>query len=655
MFFSRSIRILLCFFLLAVSAGCFPKKTLPLDIPRLAESVQSLIRQAEVAWQARNYAESGRLYECLAWEPQETLDPRFLPVIRDRLAQSLLQTRNFDQAGHALNRWAEHDSSVQAQWTWHDYWVRALLGQGRQTEAERHLRQLLRQPGADWKLRYPAGIRLAEMYRQARTYAPMAEVLAELFALEPDEKSRVEMERMAMQIAKGLSDGDLLPLVQSVSGEEQWTFPYSVFFWEQQRRAASLDPGAWPNVRTTLKHLLQRGKWADSATLSLELEQMEKSLGLPGMCLGLVLPLDGPLAETGWKILRGVEAGRNTLFLGGLEIRLEVLNALSSELVENIRGLDAECAVIGGPLQRETWQSIQDAGLIKERTFFAFLPSLGETQEGRQAWRFFSTPQDQVRALAALSVQTLGILSNAVLYPEDSFGRHMMELFSQEVAAQGGIVRKVQGYSPSDHGAWGGTVASLLGVQAQQRRGRAKTVQLPNPGFQALFIPDNLAQAEMLIPQLFYYDEQRLLILGPELWSHAWNRREGQREGQYFRLAVMPSAWWPENPSPAARTLIRFAEESATTADFWVALGYDFVRWAAALGQIPADAGERTLNAMLARPRDFQWSMAPLHWDSDGIARQDVYLFQPTSTGLSILDSEALRVRLERNRTLHGR
>ncbi len=642
---------------LVLSAGCFPKKSLPPEAVRPQETAQSLLRRADMAWQARDFAESARLYDQLAWVPREGVDEQALPLIRERLVTSLLQTRGYVQAIQTLTMWAEQDPTVKSTWPWHDSFVRAMIGQGRVTEALNHLSILLHQSDAPWDLRYAAGVRLLELHRQARMYDDMTAVFSTLYAMAPNEHARAELERMAMQAAKGLSDEELQGIGRGVQDETQLAFPGSVFAWEQQRRLAAGDARAWPGVRSALQRLLEQGQWADTAPLSAELGELQKQLGPAGMCVGLVLPLDGALGETGWKVLRGAEAGRSALFSQGLDVRLEVVNALASNPEGAIKDLDSDCAIIGGPMQREVWDRLHAAGLHRERTFFTFLPSLEDGQEGRDAWRFFSAPQDQVRALAELTVRTLGITSSGVLYPEDRFGRFMSELFAREMENQGGVVRRTHGYAPRDHGEWGKSVAALLGVEAQQRRGRAESVQLPEPGFRALFIPDGLTQAEMLIPQLFYYDEQRLLILGPELWSQAWARRADRIESQYFRLAVMPGAWWPDNPSPATKGLLRFAEEYGVAADFWMALGYDFVRWAAMLQQRQAGDDSTGLNAALSSTALFAWSMAPIGWDPQGMARQELYLFQPgTSPGeLSILDPEALRVRIERIGALHRR
>lgn len=640
-----------------VNAGCFPKKSLPPQTVRSPETAQSLLHRAELAWQAKNFADSARLYDQLSWLQREALSEQSLRLSRERLVISLLRTRDYARARKALEMWAEREPSVKSTWPWHDFLVRSLIGQGRMSEALDVLSSLLREPEAPWDLRYAAGVRLVELHRQAHMFEDMAEALFALYAMAPNANARAELEGMAMQAAKELSDANLQRLVQGLEDETRVLFPASVFVWEQQRRVANDDVRAWPDVRSALRRLLEQGQWADRASLSAELGELERRFGPTGICVGLIVPLDGPLGETGWKVLRGAEAGRNELFSQGMDVRLEAINAMTSHLEDAIRGLDPDCAIIGGPMQREVWQRLHALELHHERTFFTFLPSLEDGLEGRDAWRFFSAPQDQVRVLADLAVRDLGLTSSGVLYPEDGFGRYMTDLFVREIEQQGGVVRRSQGYVPGNHEEWGASVASLLGVQVQQRRGRAETVRLPEPGFRALFIPDGLRQAEMLIPQLFYYDEQRLLILGPELWSQAWPRRADRIESHYFRLAVMPGAWWPDNPSPATKGLLRFAQEYGLAADFWMALGYDFVRWAVMLQQRGAVVDRNDLNVALTSADPFAWSMAPIGWDRQGMARQELYLFQPGTgpDGLIIVDPDALRARIERIGVLHRR
>lgn len=637
-----------CLFLLALSAGCLEKKRLPTPTPPPSESSSmQLVQQADSAWQAQNYEQSARLYARLVTRP---LAPGERSQAWRRLALSALRTGQFDQAQSALMRWALHEPEVRREWSWHEYRIQALKGLGREAEVQPYLHNLILQPDADWTLRFAAGIRLSELLRQEKAYADLNTLLAWLYNAAPNTAARGELERVTAQMARDISDQDLRHILETSPPEAEPAFPQSVFAWEFHQRQARQSPEAWLDIRSLLQQLLHQGDWADPTPLTMEMDTLDEELGIPGLCLGLALPLDGPLAETGWKVIRGAQAARTELTAQDIAVRLEILNTESRDFQSQLEAMDPECRIIGGPVQRDAWQRIQNANPPQGQRFFTFMPAMGHNREGRDAWRFFASPEDQVRAVTELTVTRLGIANMAVLHPEDRFGRHMLSAFGQSVEQQGARLIKSQAYPPRDHGAWGESVAELLGVPAQQRRGREERVVYPDPQFQAVFIPDSLRQAEMLIPQLFYYDEPRLLLLGPELWSQSWMHDPTGKELHYFRLAIMPGPWWPDNPALATRALVRAALEAGVEADFWMALGYDFVRLMAEIGQTRPLSSPEDINARLAAVKDFPWSMAPLSWDAQGRTSQDMFLFQPTSQGLRIVDPEELAQRISRVR-----
>jgi uncharacterized protein len=645
-------RIAFCLFLLTFSAGCLEKKRLPTPAPLTEPSASQLLQQAESAWQAQNYEQSARLYARLVTQP---LAPRQRGQAWRRLALSALRTDQYAQAQSALMRWALHEPGVRLEWPWHEYRIQALKGLDRDAEVQPYLHNLILQPDADWALRFAAGIRLSEILRQEKAYEDLISLLARLYAAAPNTAARGELERVTAQIARDISDQDLQLILKSSPPEAEPSFPQSVFAWEFHQRQARQRPEAWPDIRGLLYQLLYQRDWADPTPLYMEMDALDEELGVPALCLGLALPLDGPLAKTGWKVARGAQAARTELTARGEDVRLELLNTESRAFPDQLAALDPECRIIGGPVQRDAWQRIQDAGPRPEHRFFTFMPAMGDIREGRDAWRFFPSPEDQVQAVTELTVTRLGIADMAVLHPEDRFGRHMMSVFAQSLEQHGARLIKSQAYPPRDHGAWGESVAELLGVPAQQRRGREESVIYPDPQFQAVFIPDGLRQAEMLIPQLFYYDEPRLLLLGPELWSQSWMNDPMDKELHYFRLAMMPGAWWPDNPALATRALVRAARDAGLEADFWMALGYDFVRLMAEIGQTKPLSSPEDINARLDKVQDFSWSMAPLTWDAQGRATQEMFLFQPASQGLRIVDPQELGQRINRIRLRFSR
>ena len=89
-------------------------------------------------------------------------------------------------------------------------------------------------------------------------------------------------------------------------------------------------------------------------------------------------------------------------------------------------------------------------------------------------------------------------------------------------------------------------------------------------------------------------------------------------------------------------------------ADFWTALGYDFVRFATRLGDLDAAPEATDMNRRLRSAEGMDWSLAPITWNADGKARQDFFLFTPGENGLAPTDATALAERLEYVRGKHA-
>jgi len=87
--------------------------------------------------------------------------------------------------------------------------------------------------------------------------------------------------------------------------------------------------------------------------------------------------------------------------------------------------------------------------------------------------------------------------------------------------------------------------------------------------------------------------------------------------------------------------------EGQQPADFWVALGYDFIRMAALVGPLSPGTSPGDVSARLAQSAaSMQWSMAPLSYDATGQVHQSMFLFRPSVAGPVPLDPEGFRERL---------
>ena len=294
---------------------------------------------------------------------------------------------------------------------------------------------------------------------------------------------------------------------------------------------------------------------------------------------------------------------------------------------------------MGGPLKAEELKDFSASGQMRDRAVFAFLPALTDMREGQDAWRFFSSPRDQVTALLDLATN-LGLNQLGVLAPSESYGLRMSQVFVEEANRRGLSVVSQGTYTPKTFGDVDGSVRKL--------------VESGNSAIQAAFLPDTLAQAKLMAPYFQYHNGEHLLLMGPELWSQALAKPQ-DIEANSFHLAVCPGAWWPTNPGAATAALRQhLAATGGGEPDFWSALGFDFVRMAATLGALPDGWSANVVNERLSAVRSSDFSLAPISWDSQGIASQQLFVFQPSSAGLKPVEPSTLSKNLQQAQGRHG-
>jgi len=251
------------------------------------------------------------------------------------------------------------------------------------------------------------------------------------------------------------------------------------------------------------------------------------------------------------------------------------------------------------------------------------------------------------------SGKDMGISRYAVVYPQDRFGMKAAQLFQEAVAEAGGSVKGTATYSPGDPQRWGKTVAEFLRAPGKDPVTQDRPPP-PDPSYEAVFVPDGWAQAQIIVPQFHFYEQDQLLFLGPELWSQALAAQR-DADTRNFRLSVTPSPWKPEGDQPGTQALRQAMDSMGLPpADFWTALGYDFVRFATRLGDLDAAPEAAEMNRRLQNAAGMDWSLAPIAWSADGKAHQDFFLFTPGENGIAPTDAKALAERLEYVRGKHA-
>jgi hypothetical protein len=427
------------------------------------------------------------------------------------------------------------------------------------------------------------------------------------------------MEELFFRHIQSVQDENLEALGMLISAERQAQFPYTVVQLELARRQAQ-KPGTWPQAWQTLQIL--QGQLANRTLVGGVIKSLETDQGAPGKGVILTLPLSGPYASIGWKVVGGAAAAQAELAQTGQVVSVEILNSESDSWLRRLRDLPASYKAVGGPLRVDKFKNLMASGLADERADFAFLPSLGDAAEGSQAWRFFPDPDDQIHSLLDLAA-SLSIYQVAILYPDESYGRRMAQLFREQALQRGMSIATSASYPPNDHTSWGGIVE-----------------QVATSGAQAVFLPGDWAHNEMLVPYFMYHGGKDLLLMGTTIWAQTLSRARFV-EAHNYRRTVFPGGWWPENPAPAAEKLRNRMElEGMAEPGFWTALGYDFVRFASRLDFPTHPFTATRVNQAIQQAESMAWAMAPIDWDDTGVARQELFMFKPAEGGFDLVEGK---------------
>ncbi|WP_419787417.1 hypothetical protein [Pseudodesulfovibrio sp.] len=609
-------------------------------------STPNLLVEADTAFKAKRY-EAAELYYTKLLERQDLVKSE-LPVIYGRLADSAFVLGHYHQSRIALENWANMDTSALGKSSWEITYLDTMAALDKTERLDNHLKWLIKSVNLPWETRQDTAMWYSAYFMKRDDAEGALDVLHSFYAQAPDLTARSALEQVFNQRLEQLDESDVNKLSSVVTAANQLQFPYALVAFEHGARLAG-DKDAWSVNWRTLRNVSVSGELADLIPLQTRLAELESRYGMPRIGVALALPLTGPYGSVGVKILRGAGLAQWRLAQDGTEVDIKVVNTSSPNWEKKLAALPDYYTVVGGPLQVSAFKRLYQGApagqrVLDKRAVFSFLASMGELEEGKDAWRFFSSRVDEVRSLVKLAVDQLGIKNLAVFYPEEKFGRTMARTFYNEAAPLGGRIRGMQGYPADDLKKWGKSVGKLLKVPANFSD--IKDEPLTPPDFGAVFLPDGWRQAQTLLPNFFFYEGDQLLFLGPGLWSRSLDGAKGIDE-HYYRLAVCPGAWWAASEGGHALQ-IALTDEGLGQADFWVALGYDFVRFAGRLGSLPADWTPEDVNKRIQKAQKMDFSMARLTWDAQGVASQDLFLFSPVQNGKELVDADKIAARIAR-------
>lgn len=566
-------------------------------------------------------------------------------------------------AQQALNNWAEQEPGIENSIAWQDAWLDT-TSRFPAFEAREKANASLNS-GASGSMQARIYAVLALCASGQEEMGPALERMNELYG-NMSNSDRAGLEKVFARQLTRQEPSVLGSLYANINGSNASKFPYTIINLEQGRRMMfGSDPNQKGAGRQIVQSLVDSGVLADpslaSSLVDAAAAQESAFQTLPGDVpsqgnVALLLPMQGQFAGLSNKIYNGAQAAQHAMARAGSGVNITLIDTESPDWQQKLAALPAN-VVIGGPMTSAAYEQAKTGGLLTGRAVFAFLPALPSGEEGVVAWRFFTSPKDQVDALLGFCRDDLGIYGVGSLFPTDSYGERMNGVMQAE-AANYGISVTSSPYSTQNMSEWDGAVKSLL-----RNKG----------AFDAVFMPDTWANAKGIVSYIFYNREDRLVLMGTALWEQSlYNERTP--DASYFYLGVFPGAWNNESQSPAKQTLVSILNQmgagaagaipgqaaSSGGADFWQALGFDFVRFAMNLGEPSSGILEsgawsaEELNSRITTAQSMDWSMAPMQWSSDGLVAQKLFLFTPTEDGFAPVRVEEFKQRIAQTKAKHA-
>ena len=559
-------------------------------------------------------------------------DPNLSNDAKGRVAQlysvAAMRSDHAHIALSALDAWRTHSPEADTRRDWQEVWCNtiALLPS---MEARTKANDLYQDSSRAPVVRGVAAITFAVRQWEDGDLGETMAALEYVYNAASDSTTKAAYEGRLSSLLTRASHSAIGLIADSVNDENYTRFPYNVVFIDQLHRQLD-NPQTRPQAQSALAELQNSASLIDKSLIKGPpvpvqftgnvMSSVPSSGASFGKTVVLALPRSGQLALVVDKIIDGAQTAASE---AGATVM--VIDTDQAGWIEQIRTLDNN-VIIGGLIRRNDYNALKGSKQTNEKVTFAFQSSLDGADEGLVAWRFFSSPSDQIKTLVDFT-SSLGAKNYLSLYPDETYGRRMNQLFEVEVSKAGG--KLVSGsYNPQQPDGWSSVISNYFG---------------PNhPVYHAIFMPDTLKNVDALLPGIRYYNQGGQVVLGTSLWEQALVSTTVLPNPANYAYAVFPGSWNGATPAADGAKLQSAMKQMGKNADFWTGLGYDFTRFAVSF---PVQTGwtPSSINTALSQ-FSMGWSMAPLHWNSAGKVSQQLFLFTPHETfGYAPIDKEVYK------------
>ncbi len=353
--------------------------------------------------------------------------------------------------------------------------------------------------------------------------------------------------------------------------------------------------------------------------------------------LAAVLPLSGRMGPFGTESLNGIqlalEKGKESLGLTSIGLVIKDTEPDKTLLLSDLYDLVADhkpLAVIG-PLLSRHLPMVAELAEKLETPFIT--PAATLTNVRRLGTYLFSTAltyQQQAHRIADHASSRLGLRRFCILHPDTTYGRELARLFSQEVRQRGGEIIAVESYKETDTDF--GPQIRRLKAEDLKRDGTSTTTQTSKgatrivytPGFDAIFLPANSAQAALIVPQLLFYD-MKVPLLGGNGWNQPDLLRLADRS---IEGAIFVDGFFLDSPDPNVQDFVeRYQRRFQSNPSLFAAQAYDATRLVLEAIRKGATSSQG-VHDQLMKLHDLPTLGGPTGFDPGGTLERRVYVIQ---------------------------
>jgi len=347
--------------------------------------------------------------------------------------------------------------------------------------------------------------------------------------------------------------------------------------------------------------------------------------------IGCALPLSGPYKIYGDKALKGIELAlaqfSSESKYAAIKILVKDTGSEPDKVVSAIKELtSAKAAAIIGPLVEAKSAALeaQDRGI----PMVALTQKDDVASHGDFVFRNFFSPSMQVKAIVSYAMNKLKLKNFAILYPNENYGSVFMNLFWDEVMANGGRIVGVETYDISQAD-FTDPVKKLVGLYYDVpgiKRDPDTDDPVPIIDFDAVFIPDAPKKAALIMPQLAYYDVENVSVFGTNLWH---SQKLIETAERYVQGAIMTDGFFAESESKEVQDFVRVFEDTyGEKPGFIEAVSYDTAMMLFTLISRPEISSRSELMFEIKKLKNYKGVTGLTSFDENGDVQKKFYLLR---------------------------